>query len=353
MAPIVLSWIVGNAPSDEKALAAVRQRQETVKTAEIQFRQTEVIVKGALTIIGSAPGKPLSQYPKQEIKLESMNRLIIDGDKSRFENNHPVPDLGGKIIKRSMVTIFNGFSRLGFWPTGATDHDDPRGVIETSALPGIGGRVLAPVELSFRGLNPQDKQLAIGAMKPKLGFVLLEGDRCQEFEVSTGSYKANTCWLAADKDYVLRRMRTERRNGIIDLIDVGYRRHEACGWVPDSWTVTTNTSNGVPLITTNVTVLAMRLNEPQSPEVFDIVFPLGTIVSRSTHGGQTSETYEVQNDGTMREITRIERANQSLPESGNAWHQKVLLPLIICLAIIVTSYIFKRTVRRNQKYDEQ
>jgi hypothetical protein len=256
------------------------------------------------------------------MKLESTNRLVIDREKSRFENNHPPPDPNRKIIERKMVFLFNGSSRLTFAPTGATDRDKPQGGIEESAPAGIGWQVLAPIELSFRGLNPQDKKLAVGAMNPIFGFVVLEGERCQAFDVAPSAFK-------------------DRGNRIIDQLDVHYRQDQLCGLVPDSWTLTTTTVTGSKLITTSVAVLEMRLNEPQAPEVFDIKFPAGTIVSRSTHGNSTrNKIYEVLKDGTMREITQT---------GHDSWHQQVIWSTIICLLMIAATLLFRRRSQERQQ----
>ena len=92
VALVVMSAVCRGAgqAADDPALRAALHRQEVVKTAYIEFKQEEVIVKGGVTDdMPVAMYKPAKPVPDEETTLESRNRFIIDGEKIHYEDNHP------------------------------------------------------------------------------------------------------------------------------------------------------------------------------------------------------------------------------------------------------------------------
>ena len=102
--------------ADDPALRAALHRQEVVKTAYIEFKQLEVIVKGGVTEDRPAMFKTAKPVPDEETTLESRNRFVIDGEKIRYEDNHPtwfMPD--GILQKRATIAFSNGVAAKNFW----------------------------------------------------------------------------------------------------------------------------------------------------------------------------------------------------------------------------------------------
>src|SRR5262245_28221144 len=80
------------------AVAAARARQEAVRTFDVEFKQTEVI---------KHPPRPNGPAPAGETVFESVNRLAIDGQKVRYEDNHPQRLTLEMGKKQSKVSVFD------------------------------------------------------------------------------------------------------------------------------------------------------------------------------------------------------------------------------------------------------
>src|SRR5262249_16682265 len=72
------------------AVAAARSRQQSVKTINVEFKRIQLYAKGSESEKAPSVVKPKTTVPASDITLESINRLVIDGDKIRYENNHPL-----------------------------------------------------------------------------------------------------------------------------------------------------------------------------------------------------------------------------------------------------------------------
>ena len=86
---VVLASVAVGQPGkmDDPAVTAARVRQERIKTAAIEFKVTEVYSKGSVSE-GNPVIKKGSIAPPDETTLESTNRFVIDGTKTRYEGNH-------------------------------------------------------------------------------------------------------------------------------------------------------------------------------------------------------------------------------------------------------------------------
>ena len=128
-------------------------------------------------------------------------------------------------------------------------------------------------------------------------------------------------------------------------IHVHYERNKIAGWVPTSWTQTQHSEEGSNLVTTNIQVLEMRLNQSIPPEEFDLRFPAGTHVSDSSN----QKSYRVQEDGTMQEVSAT---GENLPaaEQGNPWHRRnewLLMTVCIAMLIVASVYIVRKKTRKS------
>ncbi len=82
-------------------------------------------------------------------------------------------------------------------------------------------------------------------------------------------------------------------------IDIAYVRRVPGNWIHVSWVWKEYFSDGKPSRTTRVEVVSLQLNEPQSPDQFDITLPAGTSVSDNPK----KKAYIVQANGDMHEVT--------------------------------------------------
>jgi hypothetical protein len=282
-------------PAPEAALAAIRARQESVKTLMVEYKQTEVVAKGAKSE-GAAPlMKPTTIVPPEETTLESVDRLLIDGEKVRCEDNHPswlMPQ--GILQEQKRVSVANGSGAKVFFPTGLGPGATPTGVIQREPRSlDVKAFTPAPLTTTFRGLDPMISAFPAADMKPSGVTLLIDGALCEEHVIDYSDVILSS-WLDTTKDYVPRRLRLQRQGRLLEQADVTYRRHETCGWSPTSWVCNYYSGHATILRSTSVQVLDFRVNEPQPAEQFDIRFPPGTTV----RDGRTLKTNELSPMGT-------------------------------------------------------
>jgi hypothetical protein len=294
---------VSGQAADDPALRAALHRQEVVKTAYIEFKQVEVIVKGGVTEDTPAMFKPAKSVPDEETTLESRNRFIIDGEKYRYEDNHPtwhLPD--GKLKKRSLVAFSNGETAKDFFPQDVSGEGGPVGTIQNGPRQEwVKSFVLTPIRMAFRGDNPAISSYILSEIKSAGRTSFLGRLPCQEYAIDYPNGGRITFLLDPEKDYVVRRARNQNNKGhITDQTDVEYRPHDVAGWVPSSWVFNKYSKAGNTLRTTRVEVVELHVNDPQPDELFDILFPPGTRV----HDYKNNKLCVVKSDGSMRELSQ-------------------------------------------------
>jgi hypothetical protein len=157
-----------------------------------------------------------------------------------------------------------------------------------------------PLTMTIRGLSPAVAQHLVSQMRPSDNTVTIDGAPCKEYTVKSSAARTDRYWLDPARDYVIRRIRRmEKQRGgqLVQQVDVAYRPHNACGWVPASWVHRHYTPAGAAGRTTTVEVLDLRLNEPQPAELFDLRFPPGT----TFYDARAGKAYRVQPDGSIGE----------------------------------------------------
>lgn len=317
------------------AVEAARIRQETVKTAVFEFRRTEVTVAGGSSETFSDLANPKVLVPAKETTLVSTNRLVIDGDKVRFEDNHPIwhmPD--GKLFQTRAVGVFNGTVANKFFPAGVSGRGDPVGVIEAEANPKmVRSYLLAPITMTLRGLNPAFNGYPVNELKATGVTLPIEGASCEERSIKTAPDGLASFWFDPGKDFILKRIRTQKGGRTVGQTDVQYRQ-DGSNWVPISWVMNQYSTAGRVLVTNKVEVLDVRLNEPQAADQFEIRYPPGTQV----HNNKINKIYRIQPDGMMQEISLSgELLSGSVAQPGDSWFRrnKWLSVATVCAAVLV------------------
>src|SRR5581483_6688000 len=97
---------LGQAP-DDPAARAIRAREDAVKSAVVEFERVDVVAAGAESDSAPQPFKPKNSVPDKETTLKSVNRLVFDGDKLRYEDNHPVWQMpNGELHENKHVSVY-------------------------------------------------------------------------------------------------------------------------------------------------------------------------------------------------------------------------------------------------------
>jgi hypothetical protein len=290
--PAFLSGAAGQPPPGQRAVSdAAGKRQESVKTLDIRFKQWDVVAAGVIS--EDAPPlpllKPKGPVPEKATTLESINRWIIDGHRIRYEDNHPNWHLpSGNLIKRTEISLFNGSTAKIFYPNGFSGQEGPAaGLPSTSQLPQFASLLLTPITFTFRALTP-DFSNWLQEMKPTGVTQTINGAPCQEYVLKS----TRSLWLDPAQDYVVRRLSLQKKGQMVDQIDITYRPHEIAGWVPISWVHVQRGPSGAVRRTTTINILEIRVNDPQPPEQFDVVFPPGTTVIDSRNVAVHGDSYD-------------------------------------------------------------
>jgi hypothetical protein len=333
MPPSLLPLVLLLPAQENPALVAVRDRQESVRTAFIKFKRTEFVAKES---IADATGSR-APFPPEDVTLESVNLLVLDGAKIRFEDYHPVFWPGGKWVRQDVVSVYNGTVAATLWPRGLWGEGKPEGVLGNSAT-GLDllSFPLAPLGLALRWSDPALCPYALEELKPSGNTLPLDWEPCREYVLKT----PDRLWL--DPDYIVRRVRSPARQ-----LDVRYR-HTSGVAVPDSWVVSRLNLDGTALVTDRVEVSEARLNEPQPAELFELHFPPGCEV----HDQRTTPAHNyIEPTGSVHEVTRGEKASHPPPrEPAGPWYWQyrwLLAGLVVVVGGLVAQYVARR--RRGRK----
>jgi hypothetical protein len=312
---------VGQAAGDP-AVVAARTRQECVKTLVVKYKRTEVIAKGGLSEGGRPPFNPAVPVPSEETTLESTDRIVMDGEKLRYEDNHPAWDLrDAKFYQKSCVHVVNTSTGKAYYPNGIGSDGAPTGVLTGEArLIDIKSPVLTPITVMFRGWSPAISPYPVDDMKSSGIKLPIDGAPCQEYVID---YRADelrvSCWFDSTKEWALRRIRKQKLGSLLEQTDITSYRQDACGMIPTSWAYNRYSLGRTLLKSTKVQVLELRINDPQPAEQFELQFPPGTEV----RDVKQVKFYRVKSDGSMRELSRTgEELPGSVPQPGTRWYQR-------------------------------
>jgi hypothetical protein len=344
------------APATDPAVVAAQKRQDAVASFAIEYKQTDVVSPGAMSdtsaSLTSAPKEPV---PSRELTLTSVNRLVVDGGKVRFENNHPIFQLPqGEVVEKGIVYLFDGTLSNQFFPKGlgtsSNPHNDvPQGVIKSHPIPaGIRLYETAPIFCDFRGLIPTMAAWAYSDFKASTVALSVGGTSCLEYTKQISAELVVSCWLDPAQDYLMRRVRIQRKDKLECQLDIEYRLNDQSFWVPKTWKFNQFGPRGDVRRSQTFEVLQVRVNESEPASQFEIQYPPGAEVNDQ----RTDKWYRIQPDGTMREFSRTtgEESSNSIVQPGAPWyrqHQWLLGSFAIVIVLSAFFAFFHLRKRRN------
>ncbi len=351
MVSFLLVLILGpssRAEDPDPAIVAAQARQDAIKTIALEFKCTEVIARGAFSHQDRADPLPdaANVVPREESTRESTNRLVIDGNNVRSEDNHafffrPAGAIQGRkcliihdgSVSKSFITQAENFNLYPECYINKAEFLDPTKIM-----------LLWPITMTFRAFDPQINPHPLAGMMPTGASLTIEGVECREYELKTGATTFLRCWLDPAHDFIPRRITNWKAGVLRDQLDIAFERREPGIWVPVSWVCKQFFLSGNPSGTTRVEVTSLRLNEPQSPDQFAMTFPPGTRV----HDYVKQKEYIVQANGDMREdlpspVTVVTRP-------GLQWYEQYKFLLaglvgVLFLIVLLVSILSKKKHR--------
>jgi hypothetical protein len=235
---------------------------------------------------------------------------------------------------------FDGTTAKAWLPKDHNAAGDPKGFINALHWWGtIKRRELEPIATAFRGLSPAMTSYPVDRLLRVDRTLSIDGAPCEESVAGITDQAEVHFWLDPKQGYAVRRVRDERKNKTADQLDVRYRQEEAVGWVPVSWVWRRVSAAGDVLTTDTVEVTAMRLNEPQPAGLFNIEFPVGTVV----YDQSSNKEHQVQPDGSLIEVVRTARPEPPAePGRGDPFIRWLVVGIGVLVLAGVSAYGLRR-----------
>ncbi|HLW63894.1 MAG TPA: hypothetical protein VKS79_01160 [Gemmataceae bacterium] len=334
--PIALAMLAfaGEDKREDPAAAAARKRQELIKTLDVRFKHTETYAKGAVPDASRSNPNPSTPVPPEDMSVESINRIVINGENVRIEDNHPGwYDRGKRIYKQSMIYTFDGNTGYMLVQSEYGGKPSVQGGMERGFL----GRDVhfIPLYISVRGLSPMFSSPTMAQLQPSGTTERIGDEPCEQYAVPTKSGSPTLFWLDAKRDFCLRRIRSGQEEQNHSVYNIQNRYDEKYGWLPKSWSHEEHSWKGKLLATHTIEIQEMKIDEPVPAELFRIDFPPGSMVADNRSGHQE---YVVQSDGGVQED---DLASHMPAPAKKTWFPPTLwiasaaaLLLIIVLAIV-------------------
>ncbi len=270
--------------ADSPALAAARKRQDAIKSIEFTVRVKQTVEPN---VMGQSEWAGQGTFPKEKSHFESINRLVFDGNKIRFEDNHPMPHASRMEWMNAKCLYVGDGELVRFYqgPAEGLSRENCIAKISTVQNESVAGyRIYMPLHLACRGVtNPSCRQAFTVGQFTRTGLAaMIRGEATDEYlRKPSQTSAAVQLWVAPAADQSPRRIRYNRAGGgAVALTDITSERDAGSGlWLPKSWVHTSYSPTGDKVEQTHtVTVESIRLNHSFDRSEFDLTFPAGVEV---------------------------------------------------------------------------
>ncbi len=286
-----------DAASRDDPVAAAKRRQKMAQSVEVKFGIKEFWPKGSLKYLDDRIAMANAVLPPADATLESVNRLVLDGNRVRFEDNHPTWEVRtGQINRTPRLRVRDDTVSVSFRPTDPGGKSDPRGTIyPPSVVPDLALWTVAPLMMAFRGADEQLSRVVVSNFKPAGAKLMIDGTLCDEF-VRDNRRPKEVAWLDPGKDHVIRRIVALNQEGKVGRkCDIQYDRSESGLWVPKSWVHTAFSPNGEVTVALTADVRSVTIGGTRPAEEFDTTLPAGT----NLYDGRNRKRFTVTPSGSM------------------------------------------------------
>jgi hypothetical protein len=327
-------------------LDQARKRQAQVKSFEVQLNQSEDLAAGAISgRFAPPPGRKSKPVPAKRTTLTSVNRLVVAGNNFRYEDHHPYFSRDPETLhQRPLIAVANGRESKTFFPKGPMGDSAGVGLLgEHGWNEWAKNSVLAPLMLTFRGLEPTLARYDLRLLKPGNDTLPIHGATCSRFDLASSSGVLNTLWI--DDSGLIRRMQFSKSGKLLTQCDVRYEQRYGVDTFPVSWVEVWYSRTGSVLSEDHVEVLDAKVNATVPRTEFDVRFPPGTTVHDNKN---QSKPYLVQDDGSMREKDGPsgEVRSQEAPGFLSRYWRQLVAVLAVLAILFLAGYLIRRRERR-------
>jgi hypothetical protein len=255
-------------------VGAARDRQERTRTVVVEYRQVSRLF--------AATG---------EVSATADNRVVIDGNRIRVEDNNPGQGIG-RLVQLSRIEVFDGAEHRMLHPNGIDIDTHPSATLERTGRASFGVAPF-PIAICFRGLDPGFRTLNDG-LKATGHLESIDGSVCWDFERENGQSWTHYL-IDPARGSVVRRVRHDFEGKTTEQTTIDYREDPTFGWVPAGWrNEHFRQKDGTVRLRQDATITRLVVNAPVEPKEFRLDFPVGTNVEDH----DTHRTLRVEADGT-------------------------------------------------------
>ena len=306
------------ADKPDPVVEAARARQELVKTLVVEYRQVS-----RLTLKATAT-RPLSQ-----LATTTANRIVLDGNKVRVEDNSPSMSTLNGFSQVCLIQVFDGSKSLTLMPAGIPPDTTPIAIRHEKSAKAE-ANMPEVVYLFARGLDPKFRMFQIDKLKPTGHTQLIDGVECLEYQLlKMDSIKHY--WFDPGMGYNVRRIESERNGRIQDRTTVTYRKDPIFGWSLTGWRRDDLNPDGSPKYVRECEVTRLDINGPVDPGEFQLKFKPGTSVSDR----EAKKDYRVEADGSLHEYTIAERYGNAPQPSVRQWIARNPWLLVLAASVLL------------------
>jgi hypothetical protein len=292
----VLVPFADRAGADDTLWNAALERQKRFAKVDIAFEIREKVQRGSLTAFTKdfLPASSKNEVtPSETVELTSKNRLIFDGDRYRFEGNHPIYNLPTrKHIAKPVILLSEGSTATVFHERGVGSSESPSGIIRSRPTnTHIAGYGVGPLLWHYRGTWPDFCPIPLKELRVESDNFLQGGIACRVY--STSSSEAWKARVFADpaNDYRIVRWSFEKNNRNDYVYDVRYDADSVAGWTLTHY----DTAGAIRAVS------EVRVNQPVTNRSFDaslfrVDFPAGCLVSDQRVSPNLE--YRIESDGS-------------------------------------------------------
>lgn len=260
------------APTADRLQAAFAARQAKYRTLDVTVRSTD-----------STAGRRL----QEDQTAERVHRLVVDGDKLRFEGEMRRGGANGDVYHKPFLMVSVGGPTHTLFPSGVyRAAGKPMGAVEPPGqILRFTGGCLQPIIDHYRGTDTPLSRLTPTGRREKIG-----PHNCVEYILP----REYSYWFDPVADFTLVRMSGMSQGRPQRLLDI-----ESTAEGPVRWIDTFFDNSGKVQRKFTATVVAAKRNEPVPAEMFVLPFPPGTFVQDTSDypAGRTT-SYIIAEDGT-------------------------------------------------------
>jgi hypothetical protein len=284
-------WANASAATIGEVEAAWRNRESRIRTFDIKWKEERLLVRTEAELLGGVVGPSKEQQrlldgEKREFRHTYHRRLAIDGAKTRYEDHQPSYffDLG-RYVDFHKIHAFDGARAKLHDFLDAPNVFKDKGVIAPETFDAQTFRISAsdaPILLHFLLLRTDPRYLTDFKATAERGIV--NDVECLILRCLHPGKQPHTetLWIDAANEYAIMRRTEERPSHIMSQLDVSYRRDPTLGLIATAWERSTFFPDGAISSHTKATVESSRINVAIERSVFEIEFPVNTLVKDYT-----------------------------------------------------------------------